>query len=278
MTRRRPGTPGGWVATALTVLLALVWLVPLIFSVLMSIRPQRDSITQGNIFFGSAITLVNYRVAWEVAPWPSHYFTSVIFVGGVLTVQLVTITMAGYAFARMRFWGRNALLFLVLTQLMIPSGVLIVQNFATIRELGLFNTRMALMVPYWGSAFGTLLMRQAFREVPLELEEAGKMDGANWLQLLRYVYVPLSIPAYVAFALISISSHWNEFLWPFIVTRSERVRPVTVGLNKLLQTSDVGALYGQLMAGTLLVIAPLIVLFLIFQRQFIESFAQSGLK
>jgi sn-glycerol 3-phosphate transport system permease protein len=278
MTRRRPGTPGGWVPTAITVLLALVWLVPLIFSILMSVRPQRNPITQGNIFFGSAITLENYRVAWEVAPWPSHYFTSVIFVVGVLAAQLVTITMAGYAFARMRFRGRNVLLFLVLTQLMIPSGVLIVPNFAIIRELGLFDTRMALMVPYWGSAFGTLLMRQAFREIPLELEEAGRMDGANWPQLLRYVYVPLSIPAYVAFALISISSHWNEFLWPFIVTRSERVRPVTVGLNKLLQTSDVGALYGQLMAGTLLVIAPLFVLFLIFQRQFIESFAQSGLK
>ena len=105
---------------------------------------------------------------------------------------------------------------------MIPTGVLLVQNFATIRELGLFDTRWALMLPYWGSAFGTLLLRQAFREVPYELEEAARIDGANWLQIMRNVYVPLSIPSYVAFALVSISSHWNEFLWPLIITRTEK--------------------------------------------------------
>jgi sn-glycerol 3-phosphate transport system permease protein len=244
----------------------------------MSVRPATDPITGGNIFFGSSFTLENYGLAWAVAPWPQHYLNSLIFVFGTLAVQLVTITMAGYAFARLRFWGRDVLLFIILLQLMIPTGVLIVQNFATIRALGLFDTHLALMLPYWGSAFGTLLLRQAFREVPLELEEAARIDGANWPQVMRYVYVPLSVPTYVAFALVSISSHWNEFLWPFIITRSESVRPLTVGLNKLYQTSDVGALYGQLMAGTLLVIAPLVILFLLFQRRFIESFATSGIK
>jgi sn-glycerol 3-phosphate transport system permease protein len=178
----------------------------------------------------------------------------------------------------MKFFGRDVLLFIILLQIMIPTGVLLVQNFATIRELGLYDTRWALMLPYWGSAFGTLLLRQTFREVPPELEEAARIDGASWLQVMRNVYIPLSIPAYVAFALVSISSHWNEFLWPFIITRTEEVRPLTVGLNKLYQTSEIGALYGQLMAGTLLVIAPLVLLFIVFQRRFIESFARSGLK
>ena len=123
-----------------------------------------------------------------------------------------------------------------------------------------------------------LLLRQSFREVPYELEEAARIDGANWLQIMRNVYVPLSIPSYVAFALVSISSHWNEFLWPFIITRTEEIRPLTVGLNKLYQTSDVGAVYGQLMAGTIIVIAPLVILFMLFQRRFIESFASSGIK
>ncbi len=170
------------------------------------------------------------------------------------------------------------MLFLILLQIMIPTAVLLVQNFATIRELGLFDTRWALMLPYWGSAFGVLLLRQTFREVPYELEEAARIDGANWLQIMRNVYIPLSIPAYVAFALVSISSHWNEFLWPFIVTRTETVRPLTVGLNKLYSTTDVGAVYGQLMAGTIIVIAPLVILFILFQRRFIESFASSGIK
>jgi sn-glycerol 3-phosphate transport system permease protein len=265
-------------ADAVVIILALIWLIPLVFTLLMSIRPENEPITNGNIFFGSTLTLSNYAQTWAVAPWPKHYINSLIFVFGTLAVQVVTITMSGYAFARMKFAGRDLLLFLILLQLMIPTGVLIVQNFATIRRLGLFDTHIALMIPYWGSAFGTLLMRQAFREVPFELEEAARIDGANWLQVMRSVYIPLSIPTYVAFALVSISSHWNEFLWPFIVTRSDEVRPLTVGLSKLLKTTEVGALYGQLMAGTILVIAPLVILFMLFQRRFIESFASSGLK
>jgi sn-glycerol 3-phosphate transport system permease protein len=268
----------GRIADALTTIVSLIWLSPLIFAVLLSFRPPNEPLSSGSIFFGSAITLDNYRAAWSVAPWLTHYLNSIIFVFGVLAVQLVTVTMAGYAFARMRFRGRETLLLIILLQLMIPSGVLIVQNFATIRALNLFDTHIALMLPYWGSAFGLLLMRQTFREIPYELEEAARIDGATLWQVLRHVYIPLSIPAYVAFALVSISSHWNEFLWPFIVTRSESVRPLTVGLNKLVATTDVGALYNQLMAGTLLVIAPLVVLFMFFQRRFIESFARSGLK
>lgn len=287
------------VLNAFTVIIGVIWLMPLLFTVLMSLRPESQAINTGNIFFacnlserasdqlppeltfgllGCVVTLDNYQKAWEVAPWPTHYRNSVIFVVGTLLVQLVTITMSGYAFARMTFFGRDVLLFVILLQLMIPTGVLIVQNFATIRALGIFDTHVALMIPYWGSAFGMLLMRQAFREVPFELEEAARIDGANWFQLIRNVYVPLSIPSYVAFSLVSISAHWNEFLWPFIITRSEEVRPLTVALNKLLRTTEVGALYGQLMAGTILVIAPLVILFMLFQRRFIESFASSGLK
>jgi len=257
---------------------SIIWLLPLVFSILMSFRPQSDPITRGNIFFGSTVTLTNYEAALRVAPWEWHFFTSVIFVVGVLVVQFVTVTLAGYAFARMRFAGRNVLLFVVLWQLMIPTGVLLVQNLATVRALGMFDTRWALMAPYWGSAFGVLLLRQTFREIPYDLEEAARIDGANLFHVLRHVYVPLSIPAYIAFSLVSISSHWNEFLWPFIVTRTPEVRPLTVGLNRLFQTSEVGALYGQLMAGTMLVIFPLVVLFILFQRRFIDSFASSGIK
>ncbi len=290
----KPRNWGGLIANALVVTISLIWLVPLVFTVLVSIRPENQPITNGNIFFdcsgtaaptpstvsllGCNFTLQNYQDALDVAPWLTHYANSLIFVIGTLAVQVVTITMAGYAFARMRFLGRDILLFLVLLQLMIPTGVLIVQNFAIVRNLGLFDTQVALMLPYWGSAFGTLLMRQAFREVPYELEEAARIDGANWLQIMRNVYIPLSVPTYIAFSLVSVSSHWNEFLWPFIVTRSDAVRPLTVALNKLLKTTEVGALYGQLMAGTILVIAPLVILFMLFQRRFIESFASSGIK
>ncbi len=281
----------------ITVLLALLWLLPLVFTVLMSVRPDNVALNSGNIFFacandagssenapsglviaGCTLTGDNYARALSVAPWGRLYLNSVVFAAGTLVVQLVTVTMAGYAFARIRFPGRNLLLFVILLQIMIPAGVLIVQNFRLVRELGVFDTYIALMMPYWGSAFGVLLLRQTFREVPIELEEAARIDGATWTQVMRHVYVPLSIPAYLSFALVSISSHWNEFLWPFMVTRSNDVRPLTIGLNILYQQTDSGVSYSVLMAGTILVIAPLVLLFMLFQKRFIESFASSGLK
>ncbi|MCB9460382.1 MAG: carbohydrate ABC transporter permease [Anaerolineaceae bacterium] len=276
------------VADVLTGLLALIWLLPLIFTILMSLRPSNVPITVGNIFIGCGpfeeldvlcrFTLDNYYEAWLVAPWLQHLLTSVLVVIGVLGVQMITMTLAGYAFAKLRFRGRGLLLGFILLQLMIPTGVLLVQNLTLVRELGVFDTRWALMMPYWGTAFGVLLIRQTFRGVPTDLEEAARIDGANTLQILARVYVPLSLPTYVAFALVSISARWNEFLWPFIATRTAEVRPLTVALNQLYQTTEVGAQYGELMAGTLLVIAPLVVLFLLFQRRFIESFASSGIK
>ena len=265
-------------ADALKIAFAIFFLLPLFFTILVSFRPEAEPVTNGNIFFGSEITTENYQRAFVIAPWSLHYLNSIAFVAGTLLVQLLTVTSAAYAFARMKFIGRNVLLLVILLQLMIPSGVLLVQNFRTINILGLFDTRVALMIPYWGSAFGVLLLRQTFREVPIELEEAARIDGANLFQVIRHVYVTNSIPAYLAFALVSVSSHWNEFLWPFIITRSEEIRPLTVGLNKLIKTTDQGAFYGQLMAGTLIVIAPLVILFLIFQRQFVESFARSGIR
>lgn len=265
-------------ATALTMFIAFIFLVPLIFTILVSIRPETEPVTNGNIFFGSEIILTNYERALDIAPWAKHFLNSIIFVTGTLVIQLLTVTTAAYAFARMKFFGRNILLFIILLQLMIPTGVLLVQNFRTINTLGLFDTHIALMIPYWGSAFGVLLLRQTFREIPKDLEEAAGIDGANLLQVIRHIYVPNAIPAYVAFGLVSVSTHWNEFLWPFIITRSQNIRPLTVGLNKLIKTTDQGAFYGQLMAGTLLVIAPLVILFILFQRRFIESFAQSGIK
>ena len=265
-------------AAALTIAIAIVFLIPLIFTVLVSFRPETEPVTNGNIFIGSEITFANYERAFQIAPWGLHYLNSIIFVGGTLLVQLFTVTPAAYAFARMKFSGRGFLLMVILLQLMIPTGVLLVQNFRTIHSLGLFDTRIALMLPYWGSAFGMLLLRQTFREVPLELEEAARIDGAHLIQVLRHVYIPNAIPAYLAFALVSVSSHWNEFLWPFIITRSQEIRPLTVGLNKLIKTTDQGAFYGQLMAGTLIVIAPLVILFILFQRQFVDSFVRSGIK
>jgi sn-glycerol 3-phosphate transport system permease protein len=137
---------------------------------------------------------------------------------------------------------------------------------------------LAVMLPFFGSAFGTFLMRQTFKTVPRELDDAARVDGANWLQTLWHVYIPPAHPALIAFALSSISFHWNDFLWPLIVTNSTASRPLTVGLSTLTQLGEIGAQWPLVMAGTIVVVGPLLALFLIFQRQFIDSFLHSGLK
>ena len=161
---------------------------------------------------------------------------------------------------------------------MIPTTALLAPNFSTIRELGIFDTRLAVAIPFFGSAFGTFLLRQAFLEVPRDLVDAGVIDGCSWWRLLRHVYLPPSIPTMIAFGLSSVSFHWNAFLWPLIITNSEESRPLTAGLVRFTQLGEIGVQWSLLTAATLMVIAPLFVAFLLFQRRFIQSFMYSGIK
>ncbi len=270
---------GYWASIALTFGLAILWAVPVVWAFVASFRPPTDPMGRENVWFSSSgMTLENYQTAWALAPFEKYYVNTIIVVTMILAVQIVFITMAGYAFAHFNFRGKRGLFFFVMLQMMIPTTALLAPNFSTIRELGLFDTRMAIAIPYFGSAFGTFLVRQAFLEVPRDLVDAGIIDGCRWWQLLRHVYLPPSIPTLIAFGLSSASWHWNEFLWPLIVTNSDNARPLTAGLVRFTQLGEIGARWSLLTAATLLVAAPLLILFLIFQRRFIQSFLHSGIK
>ncbi len=257
---------------------ALLWTMPILWAIAVSFHSPNEPLSAANLWWSSQPTPSNYAQALQIAPFGQYYLNTIIIVLGILAFQLVTICLAGYAFARYRFRGQNILFFLIILQLMLPSSALVVPNYATIRSLGLFDTLLAVMLPFFGSAFGTFLMRQTFKTVPRELDDAARVDGANWLQSLWNVYIPPARPALIAFALSSISFHWNDFLWPLIVTNSTASRPLTVGLAVLTQLGEIGAQWPLVMAGTIIVVGPLLVLFLIFQRQFIDSFLHSGLK
>ncbi|MFQ3584853.1 MAG: carbohydrate ABC transporter permease [Cyanobacteriota bacterium] len=251
-----------------------LWLVPLVWVVAISLRPEAVPLGRGSSLYAGSFTWQNYEQAWRtIAP---SYTNTVIIVFGTLAVQLVTITLAGYAFARLRFWGREGWFLLSLVQIMIPITALIIPNFFIIRSLGLYDTVWAVMVPYFGSAFGTFLMRQTFRSVPIELEESARIDGANFLQVLLYVYLPMGIPGLVAFSLASIVYHWNDFLFPLLVT-ADKASPLSVRLS-ILAATEGGIQWPQLAAATVWVILPLLLLFVVLQRQFVQSFARSGLK
>jgi len=258
---------------------AVVWLVPILWMLVASMRPQSfGGPGMASLIPDVAPTLQNFVDAWEAADFPRYYLNTVIIVAGILAVQLITITLAGFAFARLAFPGKQVLFYLFLLQLMLVPVVLIVPNLTMAARIGLYDTLAGVMAPYFASAFGTFLMRQTFAAIPRELEDAALVDGANVLQRIRHVYIPLALPAFLAFAIVSVTAHWNEFLWPLMVINSPDKRPLTVGLAAFTRGQEGAQAWGVIAAGTLLVVAPLLLLFVLFQRRFINSFVTSGIK
>lgn len=263
---------------ALLAVAALVWLFPLVWLVATAFKSQAEVFARPLSLFPSRVGWDNFARAWSYAPFAAYYWNTIVIVAGLLAVQLVTMTMAAYAFARLQFPGRDFLFLLFLAQLMITPQSTILPNYITVSNLRLLDTRLAVMIPYFASAFGTFLMRQAFLTIPADLEDAASIDGCNILQYLWHVALPIVRPALVAFSIISVTFHWNEFFWPLIVTETARSRPLTVGLTIFAQQSEGGAEWHLLMAATMMVVAPLLLGFILFQRQFVQSFMHSGLK
>jgi sn-glycerol 3-phosphate transport system permease protein len=275
----RSGRTAAVLAVAAVGAIALLWSAPFIWMIVASLRPD----SYGALDIASLVpswppSLANFRLAWESADFPLNYANTLMVVAGTLSVQLVTISLAGYAFARLQFPGRDLIFYLFLLQLMIVPPVLIVPNLKTVTRLGIYDTLWGVMAPYWASAFGTFLMRQTFRGIPRDFEDAAEIDGCTLLQTLRYVLLPLAKPALIAFAIVSVVAHWNEFLWPLMVIDSPSHQTLTLGLASFVSGGEGAAEWGLIAAGTLIVSLPLFATFIVFQRQFINSFVLSGIK
>jgi sn-glycerol 3-phosphate transport system permease protein len=255
-------------------LLALLWLAPLAYAFWSALHPAAYATS---FSLSAPWTLENFTRAWNQAPFGRYYLNTVVLVALILVGQLVLSTLAAYAFARFKFRGSGIAFALVLLQLMIMPDVLIVENYRMIGKLGLLDTIPAIALPYLASAFGIFLLRQTFKGVPQELVEAARVEGAGPLQILWRVYVPLARPTYVAFGLVSVSYHWNNFLWPLIVTNSVEARPLTVGLA-VFGAPETGVDWSIITAATVMTMAPLLVAFLLFQRQFVQSFMRAGIR
>ena len=260
-------TTGAW-------LLGALWVLPLAYAVWTAFHPGEFST---RFVLTAPLTLENFAKAWVAAPFARYFLNTIILCTMVLAAQLVLCTLAAYAFARFEFPGRNVLFALVLVQLMVMPDVLIVENYRTMGLLGLKDTIVAIALPYMASAFGIFLLRQTFKTVPKELDEAARIEGCTPLQVLWKVYVPLAKPVYLAYALVSVSYHWNNFLWPLIITNSVEARPLTVGLQ-VFSSTDQGIDWAIITAATLLTTAPLLIAFLLFQRRFVQSFMRAGIK
>jgi len=260
-------TAGAWC-------LAILWMSPLLYAFWAAFH---DSAASTHFDLTAPLTLDNFRAALEQAPFLRYGINTFILVTMLLAAQLVVCTLAAYAFARYQFFGRELAFALVLIQLMITPEILIVENYGTLAKLGLVDTIVGIGLPYMASAFGIFLLRQTFKSTPKELEDAARLEGCGMFGILLRVYVPLAKPTYLAYGLVSISHHWNNFLWPLVVTNSVETRPLTVGLG-IFGAPESGVDWSIVSAATLLSVAPLLIAFLLFQRQFVQSFMHAGIK
>ncbi len=256
------------------IILAIVWVSPLLFAFWAAFHSTSDAV---NFNISSPWTLGNFKTAWVGAPWLQYFSNTFLLVTVILIGQFFVTTLAGFAFAQIQFPGRDFVFILVLMQLFILPEVLIVENYVMVSRLGLFDTILGVGMPYMASAFGIFLMRQAFKGIPKELHEAARVEGCTWLGILWRVYVPLARPTYIAYALVSVSTHWNNFLWPLIVTNSPETRPLTVGLS-IFGAPENGVDISVISAATMMSVAPLLIAFLVFQKQFVQAFLRTGIK
>jgi len=255
---------------------ALVFLLPFFWMISASLKTPSEIYIFPPKWLPEKPMVINYLEAWERAPFSRFMINTLVVAISVILGQLVTSILAGYAFARLRFPGREILFFIFLTTMMIPSQIRLVPLYLIIKNLHWLDTFYALIIPNWVNVFNIFLLRQFFNTIPKELEEAAQVDGAGYIFILWRIILPLSIPALATVIILTFLFHWNSFFWPLIVISSETKQLIQVGLQYF--SSAYGTEINLQMAASVFTIIPVIILFVLAQREFIQGITTSGMK
>lgn len=255
---------------------AVVIAFPFVWMVLTSFKPENEIVHFPPALLPSRLILDSYIDVWSRIPFLAFFKNSVIFSLSVTMISLLFDSMAGYAFARLSFRGRDRLFLLVLVALMIPVQVTMIPLFIMLSHFGWLNTFLGLIVPRATNAFGIFMLRQFFVGLPKELDEAARIDGCSEFRLYWQIILPLAKPAIASLALFHLMYNWNDLLWPLIITSTEDMRTLPGGLALFMGQHVVE--YGILTAGAAIATAPLVIAFLFAQKYFIQGVAFTGLK
>lgn len=275
-TRRRLR---GWRAAGYLAIAAAVALVglPVYWTLVAAFKEGREIYSIPVTWLPARPTLENFPAAWGAAPFARYYLNSLITTGLGMIAELTLAVMSAYALAYLRFPRKELVFLLLLAALMVPVEITIVPNYLTIARLGWINTYQGIIVPGAAIAYGTFLLRQAFRGLPYEVIEAARVDGAGHLRTLTAVVMPMAQPAIVTMALLSLVAKWNDFLWPLIVTNTTDMRTLPIGIF-WLRNSEGLTDWGVVMAGSLFLILPVMAIFLWAQRYIVEGIASGAVK
>jgi multiple sugar transport system permease protein len=272
--RRRRALP--WAYIVLTAGLVLM-IGPFLWMVLGSVKPAADFLQSTPTFLPSAATTDNYTRLFEQLDFPRYFFNSALIAFAVTIGTLIFCPMLGYALAKLRWHGKGLIMALVLATLMVPAGVTLIPNFILMSSLGLVNTYPGLILPFLAGPFGVFLMRQFMLGVPDELLEAARMDGANEFKLFWSVVMPIATPVLATLAILTFLGSWNSFMYPLVMAQEPAMYTLPVALATFA-TGQYQSDHGMLMAGSVMLVVPVLIVFILFQRWITEGIATTGLK
>jgi multiple sugar transport system permease protein len=262
---------------------AVIMVMPFAWMLSTSLKNQNEVFSYPPEWIPSTLVWDNYVRAWQAAPFARYFVNSIIVAVAVTLGTLVTSSLAAYAFARIRFPGRDALFAIYLSSMMIPHQMTIIPSYLVLGDLGALSpalgldTYFALIAPFLASAFGVFLLRQSFLTLPNELEDAAILDGCGKLGFLWRIVIPLSRPALATLALFTFMANWNSYLWPLIVTNSNNMRTVQIGLKYFVGQEGVSQ-WALLMAAAVFVTLPIVMVYFFVQKQFVQGIASTGIK
>ena len=270
---------GWWFQLAFMVIIGLLTLMPLLWVISTSFRTLRDSFTVPPVWVHFDFNFANYQSVFDTIPFVRMTMNSFIYAGGAVLGTAVTAALAGYAFARLQFRGRDALFWVVLSTMMVPGQMTIIPVYILmgVRYLNLVNTVWSLLVPSLFTAFGTFLLRQYFRQIPADYEESALIDGANQWQIFRRIYLPLAAPGIAILSILTFNGRWNDYFTPLVFINSQSAMPITMGIVELQGEWSTGSI-SVVFAGIVLSVIPVIVIYIFGQRYLLEGLMMGGIK
>ena len=257
--------------------LVLVFAMPFAWMISTSLKTLPETMIFPPQWIPNKFIWQNYADAWNTGPFLRYFMNSVIVAVGILILQMLTIIPASYAFARYKFKGSSFLFGVVMVTLMIPAQLIFLPVYLELSTFKLLNTHLGLILPFASSAFGIFMLRQAFMQISDELIEAARLDQAEEWKIIVKIMVPMVMPVLVTFALFSFIAHWNDYFWPLVMTTNETARTLPLGIAKIRDVEGVGT-WNKLMAGNLILVAPILLVFSLSQRQIIKAFVYNGVK
>lgn len=259
------------------VILLVLFIIPFVWMVSTSIKSIGETLTNPPIFIPSEFHFENYVKAWKSGPFLRFFLNSALITLACMVLQLLFVVPAAYAFARCKFRGKTILFGITMMTLMIPGQLIFMPLFLIFSKMGLINSYASMILPFSTSAFGIFMLRQSFMQIPEELLEAARLDQASEWQIIRHIMVPMARPTIVTLMLLTFISRWNDYFWPLVMTTNDKVRTLSIGVS-MLKNTEGGASWNVLMAGNVILVLPILIVFVCAQRQIIRAFTYTGEK